>query len=246
MRLPACVFVTRAEVLRGAEAAARTAVRGLEELRRVNSALPWLASTGGPAAANSSRLTKGVVKLGWSWEAKFVWFWRGEAQLARYLADAMALPGCTAEGCIVQEWVDFDFELRLFFLPERGWTPASAPLRPTHHEYTAWRNVEGEDAPGKFLKPTEAEALRWFEGDEVALASAHSQAVAASQPLIAELQTKHPEAVPMVRMDWMVKRRRRGEAQVVFGEYCEMGACCLKWEDGPPKIWRAALDFALS
>ena len=33
--------------------------------------------------------------------------------------------------------------------------------------------------------------------------------------------------------------------QVVFGEYCEMGACCLKWEDGPPQIWRAALDFAL-
>ena len=132
-----------------------------------------------------------------------------------------------------------------FFLPARGWTPASAPLRPTHHEYTAWRNVEGEDAPGKFLKPTEAEALRWFEGDEAALASAHAQAVAASQPLIAELQTKHPEAVPMIRMDWMVKRRRAGEAQVVFGEYCEMGACCLKWEEGPPKIWRAALDFAL-
>ena len=53
MRLPACVFVTRAEVLRGAAAAARTALRGLEELRRANSALPWLASTGGPAAANS-------------------------------------------------------------------------------------------------------------------------------------------------------------------------------------------------
>ena len=86
MRLPACVFVTRAEVLRGAAAAARTALRGLEELRRANSALPWLASTGGPAAANSKGLTRGVVKLGWSWEAKYVWFWRGEAQLARYIS----------------------------------------------------------------------------------------------------------------------------------------------------------------
>jgi hypothetical protein len=246
MRLPACVIATREEVLRGAEAAARTAVRGLEELRRANSALPWLAATGGPASVNSAGLTKGVVKLGWSWEAKYVWFWRGEAQLARYLADAMLLPGCTAEGCVVQEWVDFDFELRLFFLPEQGWTPSSsAPLRPTHHEYTAWRNVGGEDAPGKFLKPTEAEALQWFMGDEAALAAAHTQAIAASQPLIAELLTKHPEAVPMIRMDWMVKRRGSGEAQVVFGEYCEMGACCLKWEAGPPKIWRAALDFAL-
>ena len=73
MRLPACVIATREEVLRGAEAAARTAVRGLEDLRRTNSALPWLAATGGPASVNSAGLTKGVVKLGWSWEAKYVW-----------------------------------------------------------------------------------------------------------------------------------------------------------------------------
>ena len=38
MRLPACVFVTRAEVLRGAEAAARTALRGLEVSKLVSSA----------------------------------------------------------------------------------------------------------------------------------------------------------------------------------------------------------------
>ena len=60
MRLPACVIATREEVLRGAEAAARTAVRGLEDLRRTNSALPWLAATGGPASINSAGLTKGV------------------------------------------------------------------------------------------------------------------------------------------------------------------------------------------
>ena len=244
MRLPACVVVSREEVLLGAEVAARAAVCGLEALRRANSGLPWFFETGGPAIVNSRGLTKGVVKLGWSWEAKYVWFWQGEAQLARYLADAMLLPGCTADGVLVQEWVDFDFELRLFYLPKRDWAPG-APLRPTHHEYTAWRNTLGEDSPGKFLKPTEAEALRWFHGDEAALASAHAQAIAASQPLIAELLTKHNEPVPMIRMDWMVKRRRNGEAQVVFGEYCEMGACCLKWEAGPPKIWRAALDFAL-
>ena len=74
---------------------------------------------------------------------------------------------------------------------------------------------------------------------------AHTQAIEASQHLIAELLTKHDEAVPMIRMDWMLKRRAPGTVQVVFGEYCEMGACSLKWEEGPPKIWRQALDFAL-
>ena len=52
--------------------------------------------------------------------------------------------------------------------------------------------------------------------DELAMASAHRQATAASQPLIAEL-FKHGAPVPMIRMDWMVKRRGPGQAQVVFG-----------------------------
>ena len=65
-----------------------------------------------------------------------------------------------------------------------------------------------------------------------------------TQPLIAVL-FKLSARIPMVRLDWMVKRRGPGLAQVVFGENCEMGACCLKWEEGPPQIWRAALDFAL-
>jgi len=49
----------------------------------------------------------------------------------------------------------------------------------------------------------------------------------------------------MVRMDWMLKRKGPATAQVVFGEYCEVGADCLKWQAGPPKVWRAVLDFAL-
>ena len=72
-----------------------------------------------------------------------------------------------------------------------------------------------------------------------------STKVRASQSLIAKLLTLHDEPVPMIRMDWMLKRLAPGKAQVVFGEYCEMGACCLKWEAGPPKIWRAALDYSL-
>jgi hypothetical protein len=34
-------------------------------------------------------------------------------------------------------------------------------------------------------------------------------------------------------------------AQVVFGEYCEVGCCCLKWEAGPPKVWAAVIDHAM-
>ena len=240
MRLPACVIASREAIQRNPREAARAATRQLEQLRRANRAV-W---PEGVAAVNSRQLTKGVVKIGFSWEAKFVYFWTGEAELARCLDRMINLPGCTSDGCLVQEWVDFSFELRLFFLPPPGWTPAQ-PLTPAYHEYTAWVNEARADAPGKFIKPTAAEALARFDGDELALASAHEQAVAASVPLIAELLTKHDEPVPMIRMDWMVKRSGPATAQVVFGEYCEVGADCLNWQAGPPTIWRAVLDYAL-
>ena len=72
----------------------------------------------------------------------------------------------------------------------------------------------------RFLKPSKEQALKRFGGDEQALASAHEQAVRASQSLIAKLLTLHDEPVPMIRMDWMLKRLAPGKAQVVFGEYC--------------------------
>lgn len=246
MRLPACVMLERAAILSDARGAAKTAIRGVEALRRTNRSV-W---PDGPAAVNRKGLTRGVVKIGWSWEAKFVWFWRGEAQLAEYLHAMVSLPGCSADFCLVQEWVDFDMELRLFFLPPREWTPgAGGPLTPTHVEYTAWTDVqEGgytADAPGRFVKMGAEQALARFAADAPALASAHAQAIEASRPLVGELLTKHASPLPMIRMDWMVKRTAAGAARVVFGEYCEVGADCLKWQAGPPKIWRAALDCVL-
>jgi hypothetical protein len=49
----------------------------------------------------------------------------------------------------VQEWVDFDFELRLFVFPEAGWQPP-AVLKPLHFEYTSWDPPT--NAPGAFHK----------------------------------------------------------------------------------------------
>ena len=117
-----------------------------------------------------------MVKIGWSWEAKLVWFWKSEQEMAYCLTGMMRLPGCRAEAAIVQEWVDFDMELRLFFLPPRDWTPEIS-LVPEHHEYTAWATTWDADGPGAFLKPSKEQALKRFAGDEQALASAHEQAV---------------------------------------------------------------------
>jgi len=236
--LPAGVLMSKEQILKNPHASAEEAMARLEAIRK-NSIF---AGGGGVSKVNREGLNKGVVKLGWSWEAKHVWFWTGKNQLATCLKQMICQEGCLAECCIVQEWVDFDFELRLFFLPPMDWDKTSV-LKPTNFEYTAWG--KGDYSPGEFLKPGNERVLGWWKNDAEALASAHAQAEEVSQFLISWLLSAHPEPVPMVRLDFMLKRLGPGQAQVLFGEYCEMGACCLKWEEGPPKIWRAALDYAL-
>mmetsp|Transcript_7700 Transcript_7700/g.16927 ORF Transcript_7700/g.16927 Transcript_7700/m.16927 type:complete len:529 (-) Transcript_7700:11-1597(-) len=255
-RLPAAVLVNRNDLRqKGLKAAAKKALADLNAAR-TNTAF---ASTGGTSIANgwqeaapgaqpqSQEVKKGVVKLGWSWEAKHVWFWHSSSQLEACLSQCLYLDGWLGDTVIVQEWVDFDFELRLFFLPPKDWTPATGKLQPRNFEYTTWG--PGVRSPGAFKKLTHEGCLKEWEQDAAALESAHAQAIEASQFLIGyllEKDTCHNKPVAMIRMDFMLKRRGPGLAQVVFGEYCETGACCLQWAEGPPLIWRAVLDYALN
>lgn len=241
-RLPAGVLVTRKNILASAKMAAEEAMGELDALRKAS----VFASQGGPSLVNQTALRKGVVKLGWSWEARHVWFWRGRDELSKCLRSMITLDGCMAESCIVQEWVDFDFELRLFFFPPADWSPP-VRLEPMHFSYTKWNTESSKsDSPGAFGKISHSGCLAQWSGDEEAMQAAHAQAVETSQFLIADLLNIHPQPVPMIRMDFMLKRLGPGKAQVVFGEYCEMGACCLKWPEGPPTVWKHALDYALA
>eukprot|EP00966_Prymnesium_polylepis_P296416 6847891-Prymnesium_polylepis.1 len=69
---------SREAILKNPRDAARSAMVQIEALRHANRGT-W---PEGAATVNRRGLTKGVVKIGWSWEAKFVWFWTGEIQLA--------------------------------------------------------------------------------------------------------------------------------------------------------------------
>lgn len=239
-RLPACVLVDRKAIEQDAGKAATAAMKGIEALRPTS----VFAAGGGPAAINKNGVKKGVVKIGWSWEAKYVWFWNNPGELKTCLAEMIRLPGCLSEQCIVQEWVDFDVEVRLFFFPPSDWDGLTV-LKPAHYEYTAWNTSASSTEPGSFTKPKRANVLKKWANDEEALLSAHAQAEEASQFLIAHLLSVHPTPVPKIRMDFMIKRWGPGHAQVAFGEYCEVGACCLQWNEGPPTVWRACLDYAL-
>jgi len=241
--LPAAVLVTKESFLRDPEAAARDALAALGVVRRRRPSpvpgdqRPW------PSAVNKDGIRRGVVKVGWSWEARFVLFFTGEKQLQARLREMLMVPSCLTTVCIVQEWVDFDFEVRLYFLPPANWAPGKR-LLPERLEYNGW-GPPSQGQPGSFTKLSRAKCLSRWEQDEAALNSATEQAVEASQFLLAWLYAKCPEPVAMVRLDFMLLRVGPGVSRVVFGEFCEMGACCLAWAEGPPRIWRAALDYAL-
>merc|ERR1719446_204807 len=117
--------------------AAKDALAALAYVRSVN---PFPVGEGeppSPSAINKDGVVKGVVKLGWSWEARYVKIFNGEEDLSVKLREILTDPGCMASSCIVQEWVDFDYEMRLYFLPPEGWTPAQK-LQPTRIECNAW------------------------------------------------------------------------------------------------------------
>ncbi|CAE8655078.1 unnamed protein product, partial [Polarella glacialis] len=239
-RLPAGTMVSKGTILSNPQRAARQALAALEFIREGNNI-----GEHGPSAVNKAGMKKGVVKLGFSWEARYVMIFNGEEDLAEKLTEIMTNEGSLASSCIVQEWVDFDFEMRLYFLPPDEWLPGQK-LEPTRVECNAWSGSMENGSRRNFHKLSKEKVLAdYWEGDSAAFKAAKKQAVHNAQFLIAWLRSLDAQLVPMVRLDFMCLRTGPGKVQVVFGEYCEMGACCLGWEDGPPTIWRAALDRAL-
>jgi len=242
--LPAATMVSKESLLKDSRLATQQALTNIEEIRAKN---PFPVVVGddkaAPSVVNKDGVKKGVVKAGWTWEARFVLFFQGEKQLEKKLWEMLVADGCTVTHCIVQEWVDFDFELRLFFLPSRDHNPEK-DFVPVRLEYNGWGHSES-GKPGSFSKLTRDKCLLRWHMDKVALEAAEVRATEVAQFLLRWVMAKDPEPVPMLRLDFMLHRVSPGVSRVVFGEFCEMGACCISWEEGPPRIWRAALDYAL-
>merc|ERR1719183_243603 len=103
-----------------------------------------------------------MVKVGWSWENRFVLSFTGAKQLAQRMTEIISLPGCLASYCIVQEWADFDFEMRLYFLMSEDWMPGKL-LEPTRIECNKWGHRDERASAGtpasSFSKLSEEKAL---------------------------------------------------------------------------------------
>ena len=189
---------------------------------------------------------RGVAKLGSSWEAADVRVWSGAPQLAYALKELGEQPSSQVESVMVQDWCDFDIEIRLFWVEaELRIDPQSRALRPVAPRtilYTKFNAISEERRMRYFERFQRAAAIeRCFAGDEPAMADAERQAVALGQRLLLYLTTECCEPIPVLRMDFMIKRTGPGTAAVWAGELTELGGCFLGWSEGPELIWGAVL-----
>jgi len=116
LKCPLTTKVTRSMIIQhGYKNAAMVILDALNCLNQARNAL----FSGNQVKKN--KITKGVAKLGYSWEAMDVNHWSSPQTLATSLEEIIQQPGNLMEYCIVQEWVDIDVEMRHFVvLPKNG------------------------------------------------------------------------------------------------------------------------------
>eukprot|EP00756_Hemistasia_phaeocysticola_P004681 Hpha_TRINITY_DN12949_c0_g1::TRINITY_DN12949_c0_g1_i1::g.164504::m.164504 len=214
--------------------AARKAIESMSNLR-MGDGRPWTK-------------TQGVAKMGFAWEATDVRRFEDERQLAERLDSLVHRPMlATADSVMVQEWVDFTSEFRLFFVdPQPAWdSKRGGPklLKPRAVLYTRFREEQkNSGCPTDFERFDRAGCLAsCFSSDTHALDDAERQCFELASKCLFWMLTECSEPPPVMRMDFMVRRAGPGAAKVTLCEMTELGGCFLGWERGPRQIWGAVV-----
>lgn len=185
---------------------------------------------------------RGVAKLGWSWEAMDVTAWRSKQELQAALVQLAEQPGSLVDQVFVQEWVDFDVEMRHFVVEADLTNPQS--WRPKKIIYTVFKSRE-QGSFRNFDRYDRKTCLRsCFQNDEAALASAEKQSEELIGRWLVWLQAQTHELPVVMRFDIMAKRTGPGRSVVTTGELTELGGCFLGWPQGPQVVFGAMLRSA--
>lgn len=196
-----------------------------------------------------TRITKGVAKLSFSWEALDVKFWerREGLELAlQALTQSIEISGeltgqpHDCEGIILQEYMPHDLELRVYVVD--GVIEGLI--------YTKFckikENLEFGDFKQLFSR-TDA-AKQWCGGDQAALDDGEQQCRELTALWITWCQGQLCEMPPAIRFDYFVGRvpGSAGKASVWTLEICELGFSMLGDKKLPAKVFGAMLRSCLS
>eukprot|EP00451_Oxyrrhis_marina_P029141 CAMPEP_0204374006 /NCGR_PEP_ID=MMETSP0469-20131031/48402_1 /ASSEMBLY_ACC=CAM_ASM_000384 /TAXON_ID=2969 /ORGANISM="Oxyrrhis marina" /LENGTH=552 /DNA_ID=CAMNT_0051364541 /DNA_START=1 /DNA_END=1659 /DNA_ORIENTATION=- len=214
----------------------RAATRVLETLQRVKEQ---------QAGSKQPPITKGVVKLGYSWEALDVKFFDGHEGLmqtldeignAVYIDDYLCGQAHSNDALLVQEYIPNDLELRLYVVENKV----------EELMYTKFEKINSDNDFKEFREIPKQECIdEWLEGDAEALANAQNQCMEAIDHYMAYLEGQTCEQVPAVRFDFFIKRTGPGTAMIRIGEICEVGFSMFGASDLPGKVFGALVRSML-
>lgn len=222
---------------------AKAATKALEALNYMAQARREWAQPLGQDPPKPGPVDKGVAKLGWSWEAMDVRSWTNKQQLTGALGELIEQPGSFMEFCFVQEWVDFDVEMRHFIVEADLSKPAT--LKAKKIIYTVFKSKDSGSFRDFDRFDRKGCLKACFQNDDEALADAERQ----SEELIARwmqwLQAQSHELPVVTRFDILAKRVGPGKANIMTGELTELGGCFLGWPSGPNVVMSAMLRSCL-
>lgn len=217
-----------------------SAVRGGDRVRCAKTALESLCAIKRDSSVDIQSM-KGVVKLGYSWEASDVMAFEGVHQLAERLDVLSSQPGCLADVVYVQDFVPSRCEVRVYLV--------NSVI--CHRRYTKPGKMNAETGRFEgFQDLTRDEAVsNWFDNDESLLSNAEKTMDELVQRWLLWLKCECAETQPVIRFDFFVGLRDSPDGGVCScvhtGEITELGGSTLNWAKGPELIQRAVIAACL-
>lgn len=235
LRVPLTTMVSRQAVATDPMKAAATAINALQNL---NQARASFAEQCGQGSQKVVPVQRGVAKLGWSWEAMDVKAWKNKQELGNIFTPLVEQPGSQVDQVFVQEYVDFDVEIRHFIVEGDLSNPAS--LKAKQKIYTVFRSKE-EGCFRNFGRFDRKGCLANtnFNNDEAAMVDCERQCDELIVRWMQWLQAQSHELPVVCRFDIMAKRTGPGQAAIATGEITELGGCFLGWPQGPKTVFSA-------
>jgi len=236
LNVPLTTKISRALISQNPLAAANTAIDALHTLADARNTWPifedwrW-----------KPRIDQGVAKLGWSWEAMDVIKWKNAKELSENLQQLVEQPGSKMDYVFVQEWADFDVEMRHYIV----WPNLKDPDSLKSRKIVCTQFQEETERGGftDFNKFDLAECLQTiFKGDKAALDDALEKSHEIIIRWLHWLRAESSELPVVTRFDILAKHVSPGKAFVYTGELTELGGCFLGWNEGPEIIQGAMIE----
>eukprot|EP00929_Paragymnodinium_shiwhaense_P001707 TRINITY_DN101938_c0_g1_i1.p1 TRINITY_DN101938_c0_g1~~TRINITY_DN101938_c0_g1_i1.p1 ORF type:complete len:713 (-),score=169.48 TRINITY_DN101938_c0_g1_i1:187-2325(-) len=235
LRVPPTIHLPRMLVEKSCNDAATRGLAALTEIRRQQHLLRGEKEPQG-------MIEKGVAKLGFSWEALDVKFWKGRDGLeaaiyalsqAIEINEELTGQPHDLESIMIQEYCPHDLELRFYVV--EGVIEGAI--------YTKFGEIKPNQEFGDFHErfTHEEAADSWMDGDRAALADGEAQCRIITNHWLSWVRTQACDVPPAIRFDYFVGRNGPGKATVWTLEICELGFSMLGQEELPNKVFPAMM-----